>query len=508
MEAFDDYRTDSTYAINYTEGLSPELMRLSLLLQGVDMPAPEPGQPFRYLELGFGLGLSLNIHAAVRGGEFWGTDFLPQHAERARVTSETAGNNCVILNKSFAELDEMSADGKLPQFDAVAFHGIWSWINIENRTHILNILRRNLRSGGVAYISYNTQPGWSFFMPVRELMVQNVERLGEDVDIHERIKTTLDYVNSLGEAGAAFFKNNPQSMAFLRHIKKYPVNYLAQEYFNRSWQPFYFREVAEDLASVGCGFVSSTNLTSQTGALVPPQTRGLLGQTVNPFTRETLRDFAMNQRFRSDLFVRDVKRMTSKEQMAKLGETCLMLAADAGNVNLSLKTSYGDVNLEPHIYAPIIAALSEGGIGPKRIGDIESAVGSNRRLLVECVSILVGQRIATPAIKDPDVSRVEASHRLNRELCRQASLGDDMQCLASPVTGGGVRLTHTEQLFLHFRPSGEPNAEAWARDVLNNMVERGNQRIDYQKAVADVTAVLTKFLSERMQYLRDRNVVF
>lgn len=205
---------------------------------------------------------------------------------------------------------------------------------------------------------------------------------------------------------------------------------------------------------MGCGFVTSTSLTSQTGALVPPKTRPLLAQSVNPLTRETLRDFAMNQRFRSDLFVRDVRRMTSKEQLAKLGEMCLMPVTTQGEVNLAIKTSYGDIQLEP------------------------------------------------------DSARVEASHRLNRELCRQASLGDDMQCLASPVVGAGVRLTHLEQLFLHFRPSEEANVEAWARDVLNNIVEKQKLRVDYQKSVTDMSATLTKFMETRLPYLRERNVVF
>jgi hypothetical protein len=44
--------------------------------------ASHPRAP-RYLELGFGQGLTLNIHAAACPGEFWATDFNPVHASNA-----------------------------------------------------------------------------------------------------------------------------------------------------------------------------------------------------------------------------------------------------------------------------------------------------------------------------------------------------------------------------------------------------------------------------------------
>jgi hypothetical protein len=47
-------------------------------------------------------------------------------------------------------------------------HGIWSWVSEDNRQIILDFIDRKLKPGGVLYLSYNTQPGWSAFMPLRD----------------------------------------------------------------------------------------------------------------------------------------------------------------------------------------------------------------------------------------------------------------------------------------------------------------------------------------------------
>ena len=67
---------------------------------------------------------------------------------------------------------------------------------------------------------------------------------------------------------------------------------------------------------------------------------------------------------------------------------------------------------------------------------------------------------------------------------------------------------HMTRSCLHFRPSDETNMEAWARDVVNNIVEHKKLRVDYQKSLTDMTATLTKFVETRLPYLRDRSVVF
>src|SRR5215472_509031 len=83
------YVTEIDYIYGYNRELGPGLLRLACLSAGV---APPAGSPLRYLELGYGLGLSLNIHAAAVLGEFWGTDFNPSHVAHARALADACGS--------------------------------------------------------------------------------------------------------------------------------------------------------------------------------------------------------------------------------------------------------------------------------------------------------------------------------------------------------------------------------------------------------------------------------
>jgi predicted nicotinamide N-methyase len=119
------YVTEIEYTYGYYRELCPGLLRLACLSAGI---APPNSKALNYLELGYGQGLSLNIHAAANAGEFWGTDFNPVQTAHARAFAEASGSNVKALNDSFAEL---SARSDLPEFDVIALHGIWTWISEE-----------------------------------------------------------------------------------------------------------------------------------------------------------------------------------------------------------------------------------------------------------------------------------------------------------------------------------------------------------------------------------------
>jgi predicted O-methyltransferase YrrM len=141
------YITEPEYTRGYYRELCPGILRLACLSAGV---APPVGKPLRYLELGFGQGLSLNIHAAAAPGEFWGTDFNPTQVAHARALAAASGSGVTLLDDSFVEF---ASRDDLPDFDVIGLHGIWSWISDENRKIIINLIRRKLRIGGIVYIA-------------------------------------------------------------------------------------------------------------------------------------------------------------------------------------------------------------------------------------------------------------------------------------------------------------------------------------------------------------------
>ena len=133
------YVTELEYTYGYYRELSPGLLRLACISAGV---APPSTKHLRYLELGFGQGLSVNIHAAAVDGEFWGTDFNPSQVTLARALAEASGSGAKLFEDSFAEF---AARPDLPEFDIIGLHGIWTWISDENSRVIVDLIRRKLR---------------------------------------------------------------------------------------------------------------------------------------------------------------------------------------------------------------------------------------------------------------------------------------------------------------------------------------------------------------------------
>ncbi|MFZ9430062.1 MAG: class I SAM-dependent methyltransferase, partial [Burkholderiaceae bacterium] len=155
------YVADIGYTYGYYAELNPQRVRLAFLNAGLAFP--DMGTA---CELGFGQGLSANLHAAGSVCSWWGTDFNPAQADFARELAHASGSGAQLFDESFAEF----AAREMPEFDYIGVHGIWSWVSDANRAVIVDFIRRKLKVGGVLYISYNTLPGWGTFAPMRHLM--------------------------------------------------------------------------------------------------------------------------------------------------------------------------------------------------------------------------------------------------------------------------------------------------------------------------------------------------
>src|SRR5262249_10551389 len=116
-------------------------------------------QPSRVLELGFGQGFGLALLAAANPDiAFEGSDFNPEHVAHARGLIEQAG--LTNLSVSAASFEREAARGGDNDVDVIVLHGVLTWISRASQEAVVAILRRRLRPGGLAYVSYNCMPGW------------------------------------------------------------------------------------------------------------------------------------------------------------------------------------------------------------------------------------------------------------------------------------------------------------------------------------------------------------
>ena len=458
-------RPDVGYTFGYYRELSPGLIDFALTLAGLQAPSREA---MTYLELGFGHGLSANIHAAANPGVFWGEDFNPEHAANAAEWAKASEAKAVFTGESFAEL---AAREDLPDFDYIVLHGIWSWVPDEARATVIELIGRKLKPGGVVYVSYNAQPGWTEIMPLRHLMAIAADTDGASGDaVPEAIDTAFAFAEKLHDVGAGFFDANPGAKPRLDAIARLSRSHLAHDHFNPTWTPMYFAEVAGELALADLTYATTASLLDQLDELnLTPRQSQFLADLVDPVQRESTRDFITYQSFRRDLFMREPQVLTAPERGERLARQRVALTVDPAAIVYDVAGQGEDVALTEGLYAPIVNALAAGDGEPKTIADLFSDPAVARlppSLVLDAITVLVGSGRAHPA---QSALAVEVARpyclRLNAHLAKRARTSGDVRFLASPVIGAGVRVPRMDQLMLDARAVSDQHPESWAAEV-------------------------------------------
>lgn len=501
------YVTELEYTHGYYRELSPGILRLACLSAGVAMPA---GNALNYLELGFGQGLSINVHAASNRGVYWGTDFNPTQAAHAATLAQASGSGATLLDDSFAELLERP---DMPQFDLIVLHGIWTWISDENRRVIVELIRRKLRVGGVVYLSYNCFPGWAPAEPLRHLMTLHSDLAGSDATgTVGKIEGALKFAQDVSASGALYFRANPAVAERLKRITEQNRNYLAHEYFNRDWDLMAFSEVARRLDEAKLGFVASAHLLDHVDAVnLSGDGQKLLAGISHPILRQSVRDYLVNQQFRRDIFVRGARRLTPLEQGEALRAEKFVLGTVPEDVPLKVNGALGEATLQEGVYRPVLDALAAGSFAPKSMDQlIANPLLKSLQFsqIFQAVIVLVGGGYVYPAQEAATKQRTQC-RALNRHLALRARSHSDIGFLASPVTGAGVAVPRFHQLFLLALQDGKKSEQELVSFVWNTISGQG-QRIQKEgkalmtpeENIAELTGMVRQFNDKRLAILK------
>ncbi len=467
------YVAEIDYTHGYYREMNPAHLRFALISRGF---APPPASDIRYLELGFGQGLSLNIHAASTRGQFWGTDFNPAQAANAQALAAATGSGSHVLDDGFAEL---LARDDLPQFDYICAHGVWSWVSDENRDTMVALMRKRLKLGGALYLSYNALPGWSQSMPLRALMKLHEDIAGsQEKGIADRINNAIGFGEAVDAAGALYFRQAPAARERLKSLKGKPVNYLAHEYFNRDWKPMYFADVAKMLENAKLSFAGSSNLLDHVDAVnLNDAARNFLAGIAHPMLRETARDYLLNQVFRRDIYLRGARRLTIAERNALLSETRVVLLTLPDEIPMKLTSPLGEINLAEQIYKPLLQTLAADNYKPKSLSEIAAArPETNQAQIVQAITLLIGANhlgVAQSAAEE-QACRANAQ-RFNSHVLARARQVSEINYLASPVLGGGVTVQKLPQMFMLAQAEGAKTPAALAKAVYAMMNALGQK---------------------------------
>ncbi len=472
------YVADIGYTFGYYQELNPLRSRLAFLNAGL-LP-PEQGA---HCELGFGQGMSANIHAAASGRTWYATDFNPAQAGFAQALAQASGADAHLADQSFADF---CARTDLPDFDSIGLHGIWSWISDENRALIVDFIRRKLKVGGVLYISYNTQPGWAAMAPLRDLLTEHSEVMGvPGQGIVSRIDGALEFAEQLFATNPSYARANPLVVDRIKSIKGQNRNYVAHEYFNRDWLPMPFAHMANWLAPAKIDYACSAHYLDYLDAInLTAEQQALLRDVPDAMFRETVRDFMVNQMFRRDYWVKGARRLNPLEQAEALRQHKVILVTPRSELALKVSGALGEATMNEAVYTPFLDLLADHQ--PRTLAQIEQALqGLSFGQISQAALLLTGAGHLAAVQDDATMANAKKyTDNLNAYLFNKARGSGEINYLASPLTGGGIGVSRFQQLFLLAMRQGRKQPAEWAMFVWQVLASQAQRILKDGKPLA------------------------
>ncbi len=205
----------------------------------------------RVLELGCGPGGNLLPMAeSLPRARFVGIDLSDRQIEMGRGDLAELGlTNVELLPLSITDLD-----ASFGRFDYIICHGVYSWVPPDVQAKILQVCQDNLSENGVAYISYNTLPGWHFRSIIREFARFHVDRSATiDAQLRqlaELLRFTHDGIADPDGVRSRVLRDEAKDL-----IESEP-RYVFHEILEPFNEPLYFSEFADRLAAHRLQFVA------------------------------------------------------------------------------------------------------------------------------------------------------------------------------------------------------------------------------------------------------------
>jgi methyltransferase-like protein/SAM-dependent methyltransferase len=282
------------YSVNSFPQTRPDRLATIATLFGMQPPPPAR---CRVLELACASGGNLiPLAQAHPGSHFVGIDLSGrQVADGLAVVAELGLENIELKELSILDVDE-----DFGTFDYILAHGVYSWVPAEVQDKILDICRRHLSTNGVAYVSYNTLPGWHARGAIREMLWYHTERFDDPAQRIREARGLLDFLaRSVAEGDGGYGTLLRQELAVLSRT---PDSYVLHEHLEDCNEPLYFHQFAERAAARGLQYLGEAQIATMVAGRFGEEAEKTLRQ-ISPdlLHMEQYMDFLRNRMFRQTL---------------------------------------------------------------------------------------------------------------------------------------------------------------------------------------------------------------
>lgn len=485
-----EYVDDVPYIRQLVPDLAPPNLRIAAALNGLAVP---PIDDFDYCELGCAHGDTLCALAAAHpNARFLGVDIAAAHIASGKKLARDGGlENVGFLERDFGDL----VGEDIGEFDFVVAHGVLTWISPEKRKQMLDFARAKLKPGGLLFVSYNAMPGWGSVEPLRQLLVSPVVGAGAGAapeSTLDRARRGVEFASALAGSGAEYFVQNPSARAMLETMSKTELAYVVHEYLHEHWSPMYFARVAWETAANDLHFAAVLPpFMNFRDMAIPPAMEPLFAHVTDRVTFESVKDFAVNEFFRRDVYVRGAAVRSTDATADFLDRTPWCARAIGSPPERTVKLPHRTLSFEGRIFDALFDALSEGAAPLTSLVErpalasfgIEKLRGAIVKLILADAVIPV--RAPTPAVLATGDAVYRVPSVYNQMMLRRLS-SDTPLVLVSTVAGNAFPISTLDGLAIRVLTEVAPDErEQWIRDLVGRSVIRlrvGDQVLEDREA--------------------------
>ena len=236
---------------------TPATLEAYAALVGVSAPNPKTA---RVLELGATYGGNIISQALFNpDATFVGIELSQEQVEKGNEVIANAG----LTNFSLVQSDIASIGSEIGTFDYIIAHGVYSWVDDGVKDALLRLIDEHLAEDGIAYISYNTYPGWHTMDEVRQLMMFS-NRDKAQFNHKEKVlhgKTIGSIVGSQILKYDNLKERNSKFLGALRSVMQKDEYYVGHDHLEPNNDPVYFYQFNDHLGAHNLAYLCDADLT-------------------------------------------------------------------------------------------------------------------------------------------------------------------------------------------------------------------------------------------------------
>jgi methyltransferase-like protein/protein-L-isoaspartate O-methyltransferase len=268
----------------------------------------------RVLEIGCASGGNLiPLAASYPRSTFLGIDL--SSVQTARGAAEIAALG--LRNIRLQAMDVVAFDHAQESFDYIIAHGIYSWVPPPVQQKILALCAETLATNGIAFVSYNTLPGWRMLAIVREAMLYQTRGIDDAQARVAQARATLDLLADAVPDHESAYGRLLRLAA--EHIRQKPDYYVLHEYLEDTNEALYFEEFIDRATSAGLRYLGDSDVRTMLSTGLKSEIEATLNRIApGLMRREQFLDFLRSRSFRQTLLIREGVALDRKLSPARI----------------------------------------------------------------------------------------------------------------------------------------------------------------------------------------------